>query len=131
MEIVEAAVIDALVQKAKDIAELGARAPKKKSTKLIELEQELIEIETLEARFKSKRYAQAKQDVLNQIREAKIQEDSGEAVSDFKKSLLSSATIDRTFWELLTSYQKRTLFHELVEAVTIIEGKVTAVELKI
>jgi DNA invertase Pin-like site-specific DNA recombinase len=131
MEIVEAAVIDALVQKAKDIAELGARAPKKKSTKLIELEQELIEIETLEARFKSKRYAQAKQDVLNQIREAKIQEDSGESLDNHRKGFLSIYTTKKQYWQTLTPHQKRTLFHELVEAVTIFDGKVTAIELKV
>lgn len=131
MEIVEAAVIDALVEKALRIADLAAIVPKPKSNKLVELEQELIEIEHLESRFKSKRYAQAKHDILNQIREAKSQADVGETISDHRRQLLSAATKDKKYWQTLTAHQKRTMFHELVESITVKNGAVISVELKV
>jgi site-specific DNA recombinase len=131
MEIVETAVIDALVEKATAIANFAAIEPRPKSNKLIELEQELIEIEHMESRFKSKRYAQAKQDVLNQIREAKLQAESGESVSDFRKNLLSPSAMKEKYWRTLNANQKRTLFHELVEAIAVKNGEVVSVELKI
>jgi hypothetical protein len=45
--------------------------------------------------------------------------------------MTSPAAMDREFWALLTEHQKRALFHELVEAVTVKDGEIVGVELKL
>ncbi len=127
MEVLEKAVVDALVEKSKEIADL-ANTPKTKveSKQLAELRSQLTVLESMgdnqaivEARESLKRQIEA----LTHRRKSLIEVDTG------LQELLTTVAGDRDFWESLPINQKQRFFRALVESVVIRNGALVGVDL--
>ncbi|MBD2234090.1 fdxN element excision recombinase XisF [Phormidium tenue] len=127
MEVLEKAVIDALVQRAEEIANLAnVSTPQKESAELAELRSQLAVLEAMgensaivEARASLKQQIEA----LTHRRESRTQLDTG------LKDLLITVASQTDFWESLPTDQKQRFLRLLVEAVVIRNGHLVGVDL--
>ena len=127
MEILEKAVIDALVERAEEIADLAnTHTPTKESTELAELRSQLAVLENMgenpaivDARASLKSQIEA----LTHRRESHTQVDTG------LQELLTVVASRSDFWESLPTDQKRRFLRALVEAVVIRNGQLVGVDL--
>lgn len=131
MEIVESAVIAALITRAGQIAQEVDTQPE--VTESLELKQLRSQLEQLEAiPGHNDAINDAKQQLRNQIHGLELQQQSQtQAINQDLRDILTYGASQPEFWQSLPDDQKRRFFRELVDRVVVKDAQVQEVILKI
>ncbi|NEQ47847.1 MAG: recombinase family protein [Leptolyngbya sp. SIOISBB] len=127
MEVLEKAVIEALVKRSQEIADLAStKTPQKESAELAELRSQLA---VLEAMGSNPAIVNARESLKQQIESLTHRRELGTQVDTRLQNLLMAVAGQADFWEGLPIDQKRRFLRALVEAVVIRNGVLVGVDL--
>ena len=127
MEVLEKAVVEALVQRSQEIADLAnTKTPQKESAELSELRSQLA---VLEAMGDNPAIVNARESLKQQIEALTHRRELGTQVHTRLQNLLMAVAGQADFWEGLPIDQKRRFLRALVEAVVIRNGVLVGVDL--
>ena len=127
MEVLEKAVIDALVERSKEIADLANTPTKKVESK--ELAELRSKLDVLESLGNNQAIVVAKASLKQQIEALAHRRKSLSEVDTELQELLTAVAGEREFWESLPTNQKQRFFRALVESVVIRNGILVGVDL--
>jgi len=123
------AVIDSLIQKAKEIAALAATPTKKiEPPELQQLRSQLAGLQTLGTNMA---IASAIAELKRQIQDFEAQLDELEEYQTVDRSLLISVFSDPIYFKSLSQENQRRVFHGLVEKVLVRQGAIVEIRLKV
>jgi hypothetical protein len=121
-------VIDALLQRVEAIANLAATTEQAETPELQDLRSELAYYQSAPGN----RAAAIVSELQSQIDSLRIQGQQGSQVSESNRALLLQCFGDRATWELLISpEEKQQIYRALVDRVTVKDGRVVAVSLRV
>ena len=128
---VEEPIISALTQKAVELAELTDCPQPPDQVEPPELQQLKAQLVGLEQLGTNPAFEAAKCDLKRQIANFHHSMSQQAEVENQNRELLLNVFRNRLYWETLLDFEKRTLYHSLVERVVIRNGKVAEVRLKV
>jgi site-specific DNA recombinase len=134
MEVAEAAVIDALVQKAgeiADIAEISGLQESPDTPEIQKLSSQLFQLQEINKINPNEAIKTAIAQLENQITQLRYSLSEKQDIDVVSRELLLWAFSDKELWKNATNEDKQRVYRELVEAVIVKNGQVTEVKLKI
>jgi DNA invertase Pin-like site-specific DNA recombinase len=131
MEVVEAAVIDALVSRAEAIANIAETSPitETDSLQIRQLQSQLSSLKSIPGSNPAIQAAIA--EIELQISQLRYSLSQSEEINSVSRDLLLWAFSDPKCWEQTNTEDKKRIYRELVEAVFVKAGQVVSVKLKI
>ena len=134
VEKVEEAVIKALINKSKELAEKADQVKsllslnKAHDSEISNLKNQLKTLESLDF---NPAIEQAKREIARQIANLEKQDSIEQSHFYSKYELLESVFAMHVFWKELSNEDLTRIYHELVEKVVVVEGEIREVKLKI
>jgi hypothetical protein len=131
MEVAEALVVNALLDRSEALAQIAANSPLEREQEPMELKELRSQLEGLEQLGYNPAFEQAKRELRSQIERFryKLLEDS--CTQNANRELLLQTFGERTYWLTLLEEEKRQIYRALVDRVITRGGQVESVLLKV